>query len=68
MKALENKPFRITVVVALVLLTLGSTGMFVFALTRPGTGEDPKNVKLSVDVITQQEIQTCAYKVYGDDT
>jgi hypothetical protein len=68
MKVLKNKVFKTVLIVVLVVLILGSTAMFVFALTRPGTGEDPKDVKLSVDITTEKEIQTCAYKVYGDDS
>lgn len=68
MRVRTGWPFKVAVAGVLLLLLAASVGMLVFTLLQPGTGEDPSKARLSVTLITQKEVQTCAYKVYGDDS
>jgi hypothetical protein len=63
-----SKRLKSLMVVLLSVLVLASGVMFVFAVSRPGSGYDPSRVKLDVKLITRDEVLTAAYKVYGDNS
>lgn len=63
-----RKTTKIIVSIILVLLMAGSGTLLVVALTRPSAAYDPEKVNLDIKVHTREQILTCAYKIYGDDT
>ncbi|MBN1288822.1 MAG: hypothetical protein JXA49_04205 [Actinobacteria bacterium] len=63
-----NKPLKITLIAVLVLLTGFSGALLVFTATRPSAAYDAEKVKLDIDVHARDEILTCAYKVYSDNS
>lgn len=61
-----NKTLKSVLVVVLLVLMIGSGGLFTFALTRPSAEYDPNNVKLDVKLITRERVLTCAHKIYSN--
>ncbi len=61
-----NKTIRSVLIVVLLVLMIGSGGLFTFALTRPGTEYDPNKVKLDVKLVTRERVLTCAHKIYSN--
>lgn len=63
-----NKRVKLILVVLLSVAAVGSAAALAFAVTRPSASYDPDRVKLDVRLHAREEILTCAYKVYGDDS
>jgi hypothetical protein len=63
-----SRTLKITLVLLLAAFTALSSLLFLLAVTSTGTGYDPARVKLDVKLHTREEILTCAYKTYGDDS
>jgi hypothetical protein len=63
-----SKQLKLLLVVLLVVLTIGSAALFLVAVASQSTAYDPAKVKLDIKLNTREEILTCAYKTYGDDS
>ncbi len=63
-----TKKLKLALVVVLVVLTGASAVLFLLSVTATGTGYDPAKVRLDVKLLSRNEILTCAYKTYGDDS
>lgn len=63
-----TKKLKISLVAALVVLAAVSSVLFLLSVTASGKGYDPSKVRLDVKLLTRNEILTCAYKTYGDDS